>query len=557
MEKIEIFADGRKALGVFDETYAEELREAVPTLNESNIRFIAGHYKKLKRCPTYGELRILGEVLERARLSSEGILISGLGTDSIALIETYKDMLDKAEAIIGKRPHSLTLGEAAEVMGEYMRMIGRYDSRSFISPVTSARDGECCLICDGSAVMTLGKTAKGRRRKRRTEPKYALFLVENDEKGRELLTLRSVRRGCRSIIKVTDSGLIGLIAEHCDGLCINTGVLCEDAPVHSLLTECYKGDYVAFVEYARIKEFRENALRREVAVRHFADANKSGIIKGRGLSLPLELVRRLADSRREAPSFVSEVDVTATCRSLPISMRRADGEEVDVSDRLVLRRGRLLSAFSISPDRNSFALSLNSYVEAILRLVAAGVDRRAICSAAVYELPEKDISYESLGESLGMILGVYRAGVELAVSEGLTEVRYKDGRSLSGVLYASAPRRPLSAEFTGAGNFVGFLPLEIGEDGMVDFVSLRRICDRFTALCLAGRVYSARAVVSEPSAVITEMSHRVTAELTDNGQIIANTPCRGILFETELSDIDEIIGRTVEPSAEKGMDNNR
>ena len=546
MENIEIYGDSQVVSDFFDETCAERLKEAVPTLNTSNIRYIARYYRRLKKCPTYGELRLFGELLSDARHRASGILISGLGTDSIALIETYRDMLDKAEAILGKRPSSLTLGESAEVLGEYMRMIGRYDCRSFAAaPLSASGEGECCLICDGSAVMTLGEGARSVRKRRRIkEQKYLLFLVKNDEKGRDFLSTKSTRRCCKSIVRVGEGGLVGLIAKHCEGLCIDTKRLSEDTPVHSLLTVAYRGDYVAFVEYARAKSFKILAGERETAVCHFADTNKSGIIKGRSINIPIELVRRLSTSRRESPSYVPEVDASATGHSMPVAIRRADKEEIELSGRLALRRGRLVSAFSLSPEKNAFALTLNAYVEAVLRLVASGVDRRAICSAAVYETEEKNTDPEALGESLAMILGAYRVGVELAVSEGYTEVRYGDRRRLSCALYASEPRQPVSAKAVG-GNSLCFLALDVGEDGLVDFASLRRICDRFIALGKAGRIVSARAVLNEPSAVIAEMAGSVGVELTDNGQIIANTPSRGILFETTALDIDEIIGRTV------------
>ena len=63
MENIEIYGDSQVVSDFFDETCAERLKEAVPTLNTSNIRYIARYYRRLKKCPTYGELRLFGELL--------------------------------------------------------------------------------------------------------------------------------------------------------------------------------------------------------------------------------------------------------------------------------------------------------------------------------------------------------------------------------------------------------------------------------------------------------------------------------------------------------------
>ena len=141
------------------------------------------------------------------------------------------------------------------------------------------------------------------------------------------------------------------------------------------------------------------------------------------------------------------------------------------------------------------------------------------------------------------MLGIYRACIELALSEGRTSVCYGEECSASVALYSTVPRHPVSMSFTEAGSYVGFLPMEIGSDGLVDFASLRRICDEFISLCKKGQVLSARAVTECPRNTLSKMSGTLCARLDEKGKVLEDISCKGIVFETREKDSSRIIGR--------------
>ena len=539
MENNVNYNDGRLALGIEDGSAFEDIKAAVPTLNSNNLRHIAKIYSRYRRLPTFEELRLYGAILERRRTCAEGILVSSPDTDSIAVGETYKDMMEKARTLVGRKVDSLTLEESAAVLGEYMRMIGRYDCRSFVTGIE--REG-LSIDCEGESLMVLG--GKKRKKRRPSSPLnkegYALMLVNNVPAARSFLSEKSVRAMYERLVRVGDMGLIGLLSRECRGCVVDNYALSEELPLHTLMTDSFIGDYVVIVEHTNAKKLLALAKDRGIDVRHFANTEKKPFIRGRHPRVPVGLVRELMESRRAVRPTVS--DTLAPYESLPVSA--VDGERArDITDTLLMSRGRLVSAICIVPEDNAFTGTVNALVDGILRLTAAGVDRCAISISSVYEFPKNDTSAEALGRNIGAILGVYRVGVELALMDGHTEVRYTDRRRLGCALYASASRTDMRSRFVSEDSYVGFLPLESRGDGLVDMASLRRVCDEFIKLVRRGAVLSARAVTKAPIETIGDMEGDMVAELSENGRIIAKTPCKGILFESSINLKNNAIGR--------------
>jgi hypothetical protein len=537
--------------GFTEEETTRVLTAEIPNLSRHNIEFIGKYYSKLKRCPTYGELRLYGAILDIQRKRARGALISRLGTDSIALMETYNDHKAKAVAMRGKKHASLTLDESAALIGEYMRMIGRYDSRSFAkAPQKHSAENDLTLISDGSAVMTLGaakvkeKKKKKKRRKGAREV-YAVLLLNADTRNsglRALFADKKVRARCKKAVRIGEFGLIGAISEICEGARADLSKLSEDAPLYSVLTECFTYKYLVLSTVKQAGTLIELAAGYGVEAVYFAVTESGDRLRAMYADIPLELVRILMDSRKAIETCVSECDPSAAYTPKPLYAVKGEKKFEGFEDALLKSRERLVAAVSISPEKNAFGAAVNALVDNTLRLVAAGADRRAICSAAVYEFPCDGRDAESLGESLALILGAYRVGVELAFSEGMTETSYNTERKLTSVLYASAPRNPVSAVFTAEGSYIGFLPIEKSGDGFIDFNSLRRVCDSFYELKLNGKILSARAVTDEPSVTVEKMKKCMTVTLTESGRLAANAPCKGILFETSDGRLDCIIG---------------
>lgn len=534
-----------------EEELLTDIAAITPDLNKSNLSLIKKYYEKSADCPTYGELKIFERLLRKQREHADGILISKLGCDSIALMETHSDLMSKAETIYGKKPHGLTLDEAANVSSAYMRMIGRYDSMPTASS-KQQKSSENTLVFhnENTPLLYFGKEQKDNTPSfRRTCDTYAVILIDPDDGSRDYIGLfgdKKVRSLTAIRARIGDFGIIGTLADLCEGIKADTARLSDELSEAEALCDAYRGKYLVMTDVKKASLFCRLAESLGYRGIHFANTNPSGQLRTRVSSIPLSILRELMGSRRIRPAYVTDCRPSETCAPLSLTAIK-NGKSYDVNNgRLIKSNNRIISASCLAPTSNSFGSAVNTLTDSILRLVCAGVDRRAICSAVSYEFLKNDVDPENIGEEFSLILGIYRVCVELAISEGYTNVTYGNTRRASTALYATAPRVPISAHFARMGSNICFLPLGTGSDGLVDFASLRRITDTFIGLYKSGKVISARPVTSSIAQTLDTMRTDLCASLSENGKAIASIPCRGILFETADKDPTDVIGNVIE-----------
>ncbi|MBQ8849368.1 MAG: hypothetical protein IJ011_03425 [Clostridia bacterium] len=545
----EIYLNEKEQIGGFtDSPDTETLSAAFPALNENNLKFISSYYKGLGKCPTYGALKIFENVLTKRRKDADGALLSTLGCDSVALMETYGDLKAKYEALSGKKYKRMTLDEAARVSGDYLRMIGRYDALSKASAADTKPEADTLTVCaEGESVLAFGNKRDGALAKKLPKEKFAVILLDGENyenSARAFFSDRRARALCSGRARVGRFGIIGTLCALCAGARADLSRISEGTPESEILCNTHLGKYIVFTLPKNASAFCSLAELYGMTAIYFAVTETGGSLKTRTDEIPLELIKILADSRRELPTCVAECDLSASAAPLSVTAKR-NGTVYDANEKLIKSDERLISALCISPEKNSFGSAVNAITDSILRLVAAGVDRRAICSAVSYSFQKNDVSPEALGEALSLILGVYRVCVELALSEGVTDVRYGERTALTSALYATAPRSDISAKFVKSGSRLVFLALGTGADGLVDFGALRRTCDSFTELCKKCKVLSASAVTTRISDSIEKMGGEFTAALSENGKLIADTPCRGILIETDDGSLSDVIGEVI------------
>ena len=528
-----------------------QFQEIGPRLTPNNIECIKKEYKRIDRTPSYDELKIYAAILEARRRSATGYLISGLKSDSIALRETYSDLMQKANAVFEKKTAGLSLDEAAYICGEYMRYIGRRDR---LTPICSDTDGvgDNALSLfgdDGGAALVFGKKTKKNKPPRvgKIGNGYAVLLLDGEEydlSSASFFSDREVDLSYNFKVKIGAYGLVGALCALTRGARVDTARLSSDIPRDKLLTGAFWGKHLVFCPKNNIKPISDKAVEYGLNAIYFANTKKDEMLTTRDMAMPMRLLRALSDSTTEVTVSPVEPNLS-TSHKRPVTAQTKDGSSQIADDGLTAHGGRIISPIHVCPDENSFGEAVNSLTDALLSLVARGVDRRAVCSAVSYELLRRGISEKELGESLALILGVYRVGVELALSEGITDVKYTDRRSLLAALYAEKPRHIIENKFVKNGSRLALLSLGTGSDGLVDFSDIRSVCDRFTELCKEGKVYSARAVSGDLSAVIDAMSGVLTAELSNEGKALTGIGYRGILFETDGDSELNMIGKVI------------
>lgn len=528
-----------------------ELEEISAVLTPKNTEFIEAEYKGLGKTPSYAELKIFGAILETRRRYADSYLISEIESDSIALRETYADLLQKARAVFEKKTERLSLDEAAYVCGEYMRYIGRRDRLTSLCADTDSISENSLSIYEENGKSTVVFEGKAKKRKsekvRKIGKGYAVLLLdgENYDESAALFFADSkidVSYNCR--IKIGAYGIVGALCSLTDGVRVDTARLCSDIPAERLLTKEFFGKYLILCHRDNLKIITDKAIEMGLTATYFANTERDGLFTTRDMKMPIRLLRALLHSARETAVCPDEPNFSSV-HKLRVTAKAKDGA-CRISENEILRHsGRVISPLCICPESNSFAEAVNGLTDALLNLVARGIDRRAVCSAVAYEFPRHGVSEKELGENLALILGVYRVGVELVLREGMTDVNYTDRRCLLATLYAEEPRRLIENKFTKEGSHITLLSLGSGSDGLVNFSDVRSLCDRFIELCKEGKVYSARAVTGDLSAALRDMSNELTAELADGGKPLIRVNCRGILFETDADTDLNLIGKVV------------
>ncbi len=506
------------------------------------------------RSPSEKELDIYGSLLEHRRTLAEGYAVSGLESDSLSLKQTYKDMLQKSEAIYGSRSMCGGLEASAHICSEYMRYIGRYDGDTRIT-AGAIPDSRAFVIGEGKTALSFGGKPRASKPQKPIKQRLAIILLDGEDyeaSVRSLFSDSCARTLCTRIIRIEGYGMIGAVAELCVGVRMDQDRISRGTAPWQTLTKKYIGRHLVLCPTENAQSLCTVAKEHGLHATHFAFTDsKSRKITANGFELSTSVIRSLIYGKQPTVVTLPVPELSKRTAERSITVRQEGESRRHSIGTAIKAQGSIFAPVCICPETNAYADAVNALTDSILILLASGVDRRAVCSALCYELPKGDVSPEAMGEDMGLILGVYRVAVELAPSEGLTRVIYGKERTLSGALYATVPRKPVGDKFKEDGSYLALLTLGTDSEGMYSFSELRRMCDTFCDLYRDGRVLSAVAVRSSLYDAIDSLGGEMTAELSDNGRLIGDASLKGILFEVRDKKGLNIIGRVMTPEQKK------
>jgi len=553
-----------------DKELMEKIEKTAPLLNYSNIKLIREQYMAIGIAPSLEELHICEAILGERRRYTEGLVFSEIDSDCIAIKETFDDLLKKHSTLkAAKGSIPLSMENAAHVLGEYLRMIGRQDSLTPMSSAPLYGDSEPSLrIMDNEGtpcfVFENSKAKETKKTKSNTQT-AVIYLAPSDDRPdcegsvQKLFEDEIFKRSINDKVKIGKYGIIGALSDLTRGVRLDISKLPYGDTSYSkaIVTS---GNYLIFAPKTNVSELRALAQTHGLTFVYFANTTDTGKFEGVSstpFNMPISLVKLLKNSQRCVIPKMNGAKLGVSSEAA-CAFAAAGVEKEELSVGLTIENnGRSISAATLYPSENAFGESVNMLTELILTLVARGINRRAICSVLDHKIPKINNAAES-SKALGMILGVYRVGVEMALPVRLTNVEFKnDENRLLTAMYAPTPRKSVSPNFTTEGANVGFIPLATLSDGLVDFTDLRRICDSFTELCRNGTVLSARAVTGNFAKCVDGMENDLLAELNESGKQLAGAEHRicGILFETQKSNRINIVGKVYKASSANMIEN--
>ncbi|MBQ9085565.1 MAG: hypothetical protein IJY47_00085 [Clostridia bacterium] len=470
------------------EDFAALRKEVTPSMNEDDLRFCRDYFQSVKRVPYYGELRLLNRLVAKRREKADGTRVEALRCADEEIASTYRDLLAKLHVLFPQQKVSPSLSDIAQVSGTYLRMIGRGSPFFLPADGTPSRPSEEENPQEVRAAFVL------------------LYPKENKDhyfdEIHALLTRDELRDVSPRRMPISEYGLLGTLARLPGGILANTELLPrkEDESLFSILGDAYVGYELWNVPRDFAPKLCRLATEYDLIAVYFARTTENGefVIHHTGTSpycLSLTFARALMNRRYSAHALVTKEDFTAgsmiPTTKICDSIKRLSASELPSMDLLT-------TLWERSAPSNCFSLGMNTCLDALLRLVSHGINRRAIGFSLTYSLPAHVSNEAELGQDLALLLGTYRVSLEFAAPESASLLQYEthegNFRRLSCLAYASRPERLLTSAGGKPSDRVYFLALCPTPQGIPDFAELRRTCDRFTALWEEGKIHSAQSV---------------------------------------------------------------
>ena len=537
----------------------EKLATLTPELNLSNIRFIRATLKKTKRSITEAELKVCEDILAKRRRQAGEALIASVDTDCLAVKKTFDDLKKKASALYGKHKQSFSFEEAAAVSYDYMKAVGITDETAVVSTTSATSQSALTVFGSASALSILDEDVPKvgdiktpintyvalLRPKKGTAEAYN----ENIKKFFVECLRYSLHRGR---VKVNEFGLLGTLSKITTGAKIDLSKLTRDKELQvKAMTSGFIGKSLVTFDQKKLDKINYLADKLDLHVTIFAKCEDSGVISAISgnntvLQLPVSFILSLTQTHKQMSARIEGVDLSEFADHASPVVKK-NGKAIRLTDGdIILDNNKAVSVKYFQGNKNCFVNANNAFIDAALELMAYGINRRAIRSAIEYELPAEQISDTEIGEDTALILGTYRAAMELAIPTSYSNVRYTDNkRGILCTAYAMPSKYTVGRCFKEEDHKVCFLGVTNDYDGFIDYKDLRRVCDYFFDLCKRGIVVSARPVTGKATDALDKMCGTLGYKLYPDNDYFYKLNYHGFVFEVidsyKLHDIGDIV----------------
>ena len=508
-----------------EEGLAALCREWFPAMRTADLRFCREYYRRESRVATYGELRMLEALVAERRAGADGYVMSRIRIADETVAATYEDMMTKCRALYPERKTPFTVAEMAQISGAYMHRIGRGDDR--FARVETAPP----TLLPGTAFLLLTPASEGESGA--YEEHLADFLTSDE--------IAPLYAGTHRVMRY---GILGTLASLGNGVFADVSLLPREEGASLCLCDlvrAHRGRMMLSATRANAAWLCRYAERYGLRATYFAKVTETG---------------RWRTSREVSPSIdLSCSFLQALLRGMDLSEVALPGEELRAvcghtplaGSTHAPAQARYAVTLFATPEENCFSAAMNLALDAVLRLVSRGVDRRLIGLSLSYGFPRYETSEQEMGKNLSTILGAYRVTMELAAPEFESSVDYiRGGRRLLCTAYTSYRGNAIPGQVTGVGGRIGYLSFRRTEAGVPDFESFRQMCDLFGTWCAEGKVLSACGVTGDALSAMEDLQREgLRIERGADAGSYQGVFCQGILFEhTGIPGVPEL-GRVV------------
>lgn len=428
------------------------------------------------RFPTLYEIDFLDAIVRHRRETADSLHIGRTNTGHAHLSATREDFLQKLRAICPNLSQPISLPEAAEVASRYLDSIGIGHERPNDIPSTVQTSLYPTLPPDIALLLLLPRDDS----------------ISREDAMRECLADRGIVSSLLRRGRIASDGIALTMAKETRGVHVNLAALGSTDPF-CLLRDYVGADWVA-VHRNVIVPLCESFATHGFTALFFASTTDSGMLTlERGEHPPLFLMLKL----------LSDLNASSDAKDFQLP---------DTDERPA-----------------PFFESLYDALMLAILGCAGGVRRVALAPSVDYTFPRAELSETACGRNLETILGVYRAWIELCVSDH-AKVHFSEEVSTPSWLL-SLPQMPIADRRTKEDSQVYWIPLAVNHEGMPDFSFCRSLCDTLTSLSADGKILACKEADKETIALLGDPSV-VRALLMESEECLPFAPAPRILRES-------------------------
>lgn len=518
-------------------------------MSPSDLHICLKHYKSERLpAPTSGELMLIDKVFsdKENRLSSR--LIASFSTNDKRVAETYADLMSRRRAIDPDHALPCSVTDLLNILPafafdnkdkEITLLCGK--NRAAKAAMAGYRGFSFSEQSDRDALIGI-KTDKSQN----TTPNlgdaiYAVLKSFNDEDGfeqrlDEFISSAEVASASKQIDILENESIITLLSENYDGVRLNLQPY-----------EAKSGDYIPFELLAKSDSGVTICASKQTAADMLIAAQERGlrvvILGSANGSLKIEAQSRLGNRLTldikllRSLGFPRPIYCEADRNDIPQSRAKA------VKTAVINQKNYKLCS-SERCNKDAFTSGFESVLYAYSTALLGGTDT---IYAGAYTLPLTEIDPKSLGTSLELILGAYRAQCELGIYESFHSVERGDSPSLRFHALTEV-KSEIPTKIVGKGSYIYYLEPRFLDNGLPDFDDLKKMHRYISSLIKDNILLSAYPTGNDLITALDRMSKDTCVEYVRRDELPARVG--GFIIEATQRIQGAYIARTTPPRSE-------
>ncbi len=540
-------------------TYNSAQREALKrdlslSFSDQLLSLCMAHYGNVeKREPYIDELQTLSALSEILSAEHASLFVRELFTNDTYVADTYADFLKKKKSLQG--------GTQACTLREIPSIATRYLERTYASRRTVKQP----------PILTYTRHLLPSASVSSVSPASSLFRLQFSDDtaferaGDVLILLRPTEnetplcfaRSCERILDRKDVAaymkgsytvhgmLLRELLKIADGIRID---LCALSPFDTtlpltVLSESFDGCRLLRVSVHKLSSFLETFSELGIRCAPFAQITDDGKYtfvrkKGDSFSVQTQFLCALSVREENAVYLQDEKCLSPAKIGHELSKGLSCGYLHDSHQKTATTYSigsHTVAAASAFPENAFFKTALLTAIAPVISLALCGKDHTTQRFSFGYELPQFLDDGYTAGECVSLMLGIYRAQIELAIPSPDYSIRLSEQAShpsVSAFSYADTAATPSALTKEGATVYAISIPLDT--DGYPDFTGLRVLLSELASMVREGAISSARLLINESIAEgLFKMQGDFIALLRDTAIAAEDRLSLAILCESE------------------------